>query len=321
MNTSQKLILDQLTTIIPLSSYPDCNFLDHYVFRDTLSGYSVYYPTTAYGGLFTTSTFNDEVSGGSIKKSCYQDFCVREISVLPLRLFCITNLTFVLSALDESVTNIVKIIYNFGDGSPEQSVIPDYSNAYISPKILPLNHTYYPTDKLVTVYTPTVTVLYNDSCVATYYFTLCSYKCGIIDAYEKAYLLHSRETFNPTNIFLTLESAPERQIFNNLLLTDNPLYSIPSQFNLPNIVDPVPPEKNIPTTTTTLPAVTTQPVFVNPVVAPAPLYNYREGPGINLTPNEVSLLYYELITPTDTSLILSGASLPYFASTGILITV
>ena len=113
MNTSKKLILENLTNITPLSSYPSCNFLDHYVFRDTLSGYSVYYPTTAYGGSFTSSTFNFGVTGGSLNKSCYQDFCFRTIYTRPLRLFCATNLTFVLSALDESVSNIVKIVHYF----------------------------------------------------------------------------------------------------------------------------------------------------------------------------------------------------------------
>ena len=96
MNISQNLILENLTNITPLSGLPGCNYLDHYVFRDTLSGFSVYYPTTAYGGTFTSSSINSEVSGGPLSKTCYQDFCFQNITVAPLRLFCTTNLTFIL---------------------------------------------------------------------------------------------------------------------------------------------------------------------------------------------------------------------------------
>ena len=321
MNTSKKLILENLTNITPLSSYPSCNFLDHYVFRDTLSGYSVYYPTTAYGGSFTSSTFNFGVTGGSLNKSCYQDFCFRTIYTRPLRLFCATNLTFVLSALDESVSNIVKIVYDFDDGTDNTAVVPNYITNYTSPKTIFLSHVYYPKNEYITVYSPTITVIYEDSCITTYNFTLCAFKCGIIDAYEKVSLIQSRETFITENLLLTLENTPERHLFNNLLLTKNPVFALPSSSILENVVEPVPVSKNIPFITTRVPAITSQPVFGNPVVAPLPTYSYIEGPGINLTPDQVTLLYYQLFSTTDSSIILTGANLPYFASTGILITV
>jgi len=318
--TNKEINITDFIDNTPLSSLPSCEYLDHYIFIDPLSGFSIFYPSTAFGGILSGGvTYTDETSGGPLQDICAQDFCTKTINIPPIRIFCITNFIVSLTGLDESTTKIIKIIYDFNDGPVEEVIFKPGGPA---PKTLPFNHIFYPQNRFCTQFTPSITVIKDDCCTTTYNFTLCAFQCGILDMYEKTYLLNAQQTLTPYNVLLTLEQAVDRQLFNHLLLTNEPFFATAQDPGLPNLVDPVPPVKNVPLfelSTEFIPA-TTQPVYPNPVVAPPPQYTYIQGPGIDLVPDSVTLLYNQLLTNEDSTLILSGINLPYFSQVGILIT-
>jgi len=310
-----------LSTPYALSGIDNCVFLDHYVFKDPVSGYNIFYPLTAYGGPLPTTppfTFTYTITGGTFQKDCSQDYCFNTITFQPIKIFCVTTVNFVLSSIDQSVSKIGKIIYDFGDGSQQKVVTKDLISN-ISPANIVVTKTYYPTDQLCTVYVANINVVYDNCCINTYQITFSAFKCGILDVYRKVALLNSQQTKAPYNVLLTLENQDDRQLFNNLLLTNEPFYAIPKQKRLPNLVEPVPVDANIPTSTV-VPPVTTQPVDPSPIVAPPPEYIYIGGDGIELIPNTITLTIGDSLTTIDESIILSGAELPYQATPSILIT-
>lgn len=314
-----------------LSSYDFCTWLDHHIFRDTSlspTGYDFFYPLTAYGGPLSAGPINPEitydsiVSGGPLADTCYQDFCYQTIALSPVTIYCITTVNFVLTALDESVSDIIKVVYDFGDGS--EFFVNDYTpgvDGAISPKDIIVSHEYYPTEKVVTTYIASVSVLYNNCCITTYINTLCSYRCGILEMYEDTYLLDATQSKDSNNIIFTLENLPRRQIFDNVLDLNEPL---PYLSALPNVLEPIPQLE--PRSTTKRP-VTAQRVRRSPIKPPTPRFIYLEGPGIDLDPNSPELLLrQQFISIAETSgIILSSSSptrdhgAPYMGGPGITI--
>ena len=171
------------THVADLSSFDYCTWLDHHIFKDTSltpTGYDFIYPLTAFGGQFDITGFNKTISGGPFYDYCYQDFCLEEYSFLtPINIFCVANVNFVLSALDESAAKIIRIVYDFDDGSEKLIRNYNYTLPQYSLKDLIVSHTYFPTENFETVYYPSVFILYEDGCTSWITFSLHNFKCGI----------------------------------------------------------------------------------------------------------------------------------------------
>ena len=315
-NTNQFLIP---STTTELSTYGFCTWLDHHIFRDTSlspTGYDFVYPLTAYAGpLSSTSTitYNASVIGGPLFEICYQDFCYKQIALTPIETYCVTTINFVLTALDESVSDIIKIIYDFGDGSEVIYNDFDFANPEaLSPKYNIVSHTYYPQDKALTTFYPSVSVVFNDCCINTYTAMICAFRCSILDVYENTYLLDSTQSKDSFNIILTLEDQLRRQIFGNLLDLNEPL---PVLSGLPGELIPIP--QIAPGTVVR--SNSARRLRRNPVAAPVSQYDYVEGDGIDLVPNATTLDTSEPFIATNESIQLSGIGAPYDSGTGIII--
>lgn len=316
-NTSQFLIP---STTTELSTYGFCNWLDHHIFRDTSlspTGYDFLYPLTAYAGPLssaTTITYSASVIGGPLYEICYQDFCYKQIILTPIEIYCITTVNFILTALDESVSEIIKIIYDFGDGS--EIIYRDFNFANpnaVSPKYNIISHVYYPQDKVLTTFNPTISVVFNDCCINTYTTTICSFRCSILDVYENTYLLDSVQSKDSFNIILTLEDQDRRQVFGNLLDLNEPL---PVLSGLPGEIIPIPQVAP----STVVRSNSARRLRRNPVAAVVSQYEYAEGDGIDLIPDTTTLDTAEPLIASNVSIQLSGAGAPYGGGSGIIIS-
>lgn len=317
MNTIQFLIPSNTTE---LSTYGFCSWLDHHIFKDTglsPTGYDFLYPLTAYGGPLSASTaivYSASAIGGPLYEICYQDFCYKQTILTAFETYCVTTVNFVLSAIDESVASVMKIVYDFGDGSAE--VYNDYkftSNPPVSPKDIVVSHVYYPQNKTLTTYNPSISVVFSDCCVNTYTAMICAFRCGILDVYEDTFLLDAAQSKDSFNIILTLEDQGRRQIFGNLLDLNEPL---PVLSGLPGEVQPVPQVE----VSTAVRSNTARRLRRNPIVASVSQYDYIEGTGIDLVPDTSTLETLQPFQISNSSIQLSGTGAPYAGGTGITIS-
>lgn len=315
------------TNIVALSTYDYCEWLDHHIFKDTSlyppntsippNGYNWEYPLTAYGGFFFPKaiTFSKTVSGGPFYDICYQDFCSEMFSINPVNLYCISTVNFVLSALDESSSKAIKMIYDFNDGSELLVRNFDYFNQS-SLKNDIVSHTYYPSEKFITAYFPSISTVYEDGCISTVSMVLCSFKCGIVDVYEKVVLLDAAQTKSVRTVVLTLENKKDRQVFSNILDLDALVPLLSGSIAL----DSIPSPESVPLTIVRASSARLQ--FLNPVKIEVFNYEYVEGPGINLTPDVLSLKPGDLIYSSSDSgiALVNGDGAPYVIGDGIIIT-
>lgn len=315
-----------VSTGLTVADFPGCLILDHYIFKDPISGYNIFYPLTAYGGPLSGNpmpTFTSSTSGGAFDKDCYQDYCYDIVGFEPIKIFCVTTINFVMSAVDQSLSRISKFVFNFDDGSEPLIITKKLisNNQELSAKII--SRTYYPVNREVTVYKPSVQVVYDNCCINTFNYTLCSFQCGIIEKFEDVYLLNAQQTEKSTNVLVTLENIRERVLFHNVIKTDVPFYAIPLNNYLPNLIEPVPPAVNIPVAipTTVIPPVTTQPIDLNPIVIPKKTYVYISGLGIILQPSPTNALEFDTDLLTGAGDIYIEGTVPYAALTGINIEV
>lgn len=321
-------IKDIFLTSSSLSSFEYCNFLDHYIFSDPISGVNIFYPLTAFGGPLSAGSglpsstggvsFTSVTSGGPFEDICFQDYCFKSVVLDPIKLYCITTVNFKLSGLDEADGKVIKIIYDFGDNSELKEVsFTRKNNIDISPKNIVVSKTYYPADKLAITYLPSISVIRSDCCVNTFRITLSTFKCSILDIYEDV-VLHNAQQTAGFDVIMTLEKRNTRQLFNNALNINDLEFAIPTLSSLPFLVEPVPPAKNRPKPEPVDPRQPTLPIEQNPVVAPEPGYYYTEGDGIDLTPGFFRIVPSEDILTIDTSgITISGDGPPYLPGEGV----
>jgi hypothetical protein len=319
MNTAKIDILN--TQYALLSTIPKCEFVDHYVFLDPVSGSNIYYPITAYGERLDPNTEYLPtwiLSSGPLAAACYQDFCFAATDLSPFNIYCNTDVTFILSAFDETISEITKIIYDFGDGSEFLEVNYNFaSNPPTSPKDIPVTKTYYPTDKHITSYFAHISVVKNDSCVNTLKIPICAFKCGIFDTYDDITVLNSQISNPTTHVFITLEKKLNDQIFHTLLLTNEPTTIIGAESALQNVVNPVETARLLQQTTTRISS-PIPPTNLNPVVPPVS-YLYSACVGIDLNLSVAELVSTQSFYLKNVSLILSGEGAPYIGGTGITV--
>jgi len=258
------------------------------------------------------------ISGGPFNDVCFQDYCYKSIQYDPIKLYCVSTVNYILSGIDENDANVIEVVYDFGDGSP----IAEYSykrenESNISPIQAPVSHTYYPDNTTARTFTPSISVIRSDCCINSYYFTLCTFKCSILDIYEDV-ILHNAQQSTDFNVVLTLEKKNSRQLFKNALDLSNIVFAVPLLSSLPNLVEPVPPAFNRPKPEPLAPPDVTEPINNNPVVPPERAYYYKEGRGVDLAPDFLRIVPSEDIDSAESSgLTLSGDGPPYLPSEGI----
>jgi len=306
------------TNTVELSTYDFCNWLDHHIFKDTSltpTGYNFFYPLTAFGGTYFDVNYTTTVSGGPFYDYCYQDFCFEKFSLNAINLYCVANVNFVLSAFDETQAKLIRLVYDFNDDTPK--VVKNFN--YISPQQTLIrneivSHIYYPTEQFVTTYRPSITAIYEDGCINVVTLTLNSYKCGIYDAFKDVALLDSAQTKNTNNIILTLEDRKRLQVFTNILdlnAQTATLLDLASGETAQQLLD----------TVTVVKASSARIQFLNPVVVDPATYEYVEGPGINLTPDNLRLLQNDLIVSLSGDIVFEeNTGAPYVVGDGIIVT-
>jgi len=163
---------------VVLSSYqlpgqPD--YLNHYFFTDPILESNFTYPNTANGSLFNTTTgtfvYPATASGGPFYPwgySVQNTYTVIDLGILKGPY----TLTFVPSAIDNTVFTTAKILYAFGDGETtevEKDIVIDYNkkirfagtdSAQVgNPNFVNIDHEYYPQSTGTTTYNPMVSVI------------------------------------------------------------------------------------------------------------------------------------------------------------------
>ena len=224
MSNTYKISITQIQNQ-PLSSYSDFSVTDAYLFSDFLSGSNIFYPVTAQGGSNSSwGTGGNALTGGSLSIDGYDSLCGLTFRSNPARIFCNTDVVFSLSGIDESVSLVTKVIYNFDDGSRDLEILPKIlTTPYISPKDVVVQRTYFSKDGS---YVPSVSVFRNDSCFHIFKFPLSSFRCGIFDVYENTSLLDIQQSVSNKNIVFTLEEKNQKQIFHNMLVTTSHTYNL-----------------------------------------------------------------------------------------------
>jgi len=315
MNNKQDIFLSS----IPLTAIPYCSFLDHYIFKDPISGYNIVYPLSVFGGEFTTSAYTSGVSGGPFVDVCFQDYCLKTTTLPPIKLYCVTTVNFVLTGIDQNDGEVIEVVYNFDDGSPQKEVsFIKNENQFISPLNIPVTKTYYPSiDSISKTYTPSISVIRNDCCINTYKITLCAFKCSILEMYEDV-ILHNAQQSTDYNVILTLEKRKDRQLFKNALDLSNIVFAVPVLSTLPYLVEPVPPDLNKPKPEPLVPKIPTPPTNFNPIELPERSYFYTQGEGIDLIPDLLKIVpSQDIYTFVTSGLTISGDGPPYLQSEGI----
>jgi len=151
--------------------------LDHYLFVDPISGSTFVYPTTADGfSAFDSSSFyTNSVTVTADDENMFpwgyaiQDV-ITNIIIPPFK--GPRNIIFSPAGLDTTQRSILKIIYDFGDGTSttinRTIVTPTNIGDTLSagsPNATSVSHVYYPSNNTgITVYKPTITV-YNSNIV------------------------------------------------------------------------------------------------------------------------------------------------------------
>lgn len=304
-----------------LSTIPGCVFVDHYIFIDPISGSNIFYPITANGGRLDPDTAYTPtwiLSTGPLSEVCYQDFCFSFTFIEPIKIFCETSVVFVLSSFDESVSEITKIVYDFGDGSEILEVNYNFiSNPPVSPKDILISKKYIPTSKYVTTYNAYVSVVKNDSCVNTLLIPLCCFQCGIVDMYDDVSILNAQVTTIPSNVLLTLEQERQDQIFNTLLLTNEPTTIIGAESALPDVVNPIDTIQLL-KASTPIPSTPIPPSDINPLIPPTQ-YLYTNCVGLIFNIPIAGLIATQEFRIKDDSLTLSFGGAPYSGGSGIVV--
>lgn len=315
------------TNVISLSTFEECKWLDHHIFKDTslpplstpqnidYSGYNFVYPLSVIGGTFNGNTYTNIISGGPFYDYCYQDYCYEQFTLQPINIFCVANVWFVLSAFDESQSKLVSVIYNFSDGSP--LVRNTYNYTSVQPASLKtdiVKHTFLPTEKFVTTYTPSITALYEDGCFVIINFILNSFKCGIFNTFKDIALIDSVQHDVTRKVLISLEDKNRLQVFTNLLDLDAVVETIILPVTSRQIDTA---ENNV---LTIIRASSARTLILNPVVVEPLIYEYAQGPGLDLIPDILLLQEYDIITPLTAINISDNIGAPYNVGAGLIVT-
>jgi len=184
------LTSEQLPPIVP-------SVLDHWFFMDPVLGDNFFYPATADGGIWALSALNATytafVCGGEFFPWGYQTVDqIQDITLIDLK--GDTTIVFVPSAIDITYHDVLKIVYDPGNGERpvivNRPIVPpaaDFSEEVFlgtsnpnTPTKINKSFNYYASASKVT-YFPKVTALYGDMTRLYYNFTVNIFPNSIYD--------------------------------------------------------------------------------------------------------------------------------------------
>jgi hypothetical protein len=141
------------------------NLLNHYLFVDPISGVTFTFPATSDGGSFSTSfVYPTSTNAGLFFPWGY----VFQNTTTDIDLGTLKGpytITFSPSGLDKRFFGVLKISYDFGDGTSEiveRDIVPNNPNTAFTrgdPANINITHIYWPKNNNITTYTPGITVL------------------------------------------------------------------------------------------------------------------------------------------------------------------
>jgi hypothetical protein len=173
-------------------------------------------------------------SGGPVSNYSYQDFSsLTSIISLPIQ-NCLTMLTVDLSGIETSKSEIVKIVYSYGNYN--KTITSNFINnsaifveKNFSVYVIPSN------DKMVQTYYLYLSVFRQDSTINKFILSGDIIKCGIRDFYKNTKLIDSQVTDNNKEVLITMEDNEKNITFINKLNVQIPTQSISGGEVLPLI--------------------------------------------------------------------------------------
>lgn len=242
-------------------------------------------------------------------------------------IFCESEVNFDFSEFDQTVSKIIKIIFNPNNGSELQKFTTDFLNGGARyPVLSSIKAKYYPSDLFYTYYYPNFIISYEDGTSINLTIPLTSIQCGIFDSYKNRKITESLiYDENKSNILLFINDENDNNMYIGDIYTRLPFIlsaNLPEKdIELPNLIKPVPVGSNI---TSIEEGVVSIPAGrKNPVIPPNLIYIYSEYDGISIYPNNSFFNKNELFDNIvyDTSLIITSGGAPYFAGIGVTINV
>jgi hypothetical protein len=160
-------------------TYGTPDLINHYIFVDPVLGTNFTYPISADGSRFTTTTgtfvYPFTAQGGNFFPWGY--IITNTLTFLTAGPFKGPyTITFVPSAVDTTYYPLLKIVYDFGDGtsqSVERSIASTTDAA--NPKTTSPAHDYWPASQIKTTYNPSVSVVNGSSVVNIFNITFDMY--------------------------------------------------------------------------------------------------------------------------------------------------
>ena len=253
-----------------------------------LSGMDPYFDYSLNGGSFYI-TYNDL---RNMKFENYGNY-----------IFCESEVIFDFSNFDQSVSRIIKIIFDPNNGGELQKITSHFYNGSITyPVLSSIKATYYPSDSFYTFYYPNFIINYEDGNSINLTIPLTSIQCGIFDSYKNRKIVESL-TYNEkkSNILLFISDEIDNSLYIGDIYTRLPFIlsaNLPEKdTELPNLIKPVPVGSTLDSLDQ---AITPIPKGRrNPVIPPNLVYIYSEYDGISIVVNntffnpsdEFTLLY------------------------------
>lgn len=189
--------------------------LDHYFFFDPLSGSNFIYPLTADGGppIDNFHTVNYTVTADDQNFAPWGYLIQDKVTDINIGLLKGPyTINFDPSGINQTGTTTLKIIYNFGDGTPDvtinSEIIPQFTfgqaESATSANATIVSHAYYPQSNTdITVFTPSITAYSSNIVKDIFNITLSIAPASIYD-FNDIHLISNTQQLSSTetqNIF------------------------------------------------------------------------------------------------------------------------
>lgn len=350
MDNNTHYIFISSTSWGSLDQYPNVPYKDGFFLRnvDFISTFS--FPTTTYFGVLTSDVpiFTSVISGGPMNNFSYDDFSRRNSVINTGLYFCTPTLIVSLSSFEETVSPIVKIIYEqnskittFTPFLSVQTISAIDNFVLLPPKNNVIVFNFSPGEKYSTVFETTLSVIRLDSTVNTFTFVTSVLQCGLFDVHDSVNVLNSQILDKSNYVLLTLENQSDNRVFNSIIDTSIPFIVLTggdtvnletfgpepqTVFDLEGVFD-VAGETFVASQIRQLANVAgvVEPIIpeplpkINPIIPRLAEYYYRGIRGIVIRPLLARLLpgqEFFYASPGSGLVILSGGA-PYYPGTGI----
>lgn len=288
--------------------------------RDRVYEYNLTDPWVVYQP--DTTSYNLTTYGGDFHIG-YKDLKHYTFEVNGKLLFCNTNVLFNFSEFDQTVSKIVKVIFDPDNNRELQTFDGMLSgNGMIYPILSSISSDYYPSENFYTLFFPKFRIEYEDGIIFSLICPLTVTQCGIFETYKNRTLVESLPYYkNLSNVILFINDKNDNNLYIHDIDTRLPFVlsaNVPQDIELPDVIIPVPLGGFF--VSLEQPVVPQPPTNINPVLPPLPYYIYSEDLGVFIVPNN-SIFYETEEFNTDNSLVILNGGAPYFAGTGVTINV